>query len=111
MASGSSPIWSPNLSLRTCAAARVQGRRRGAPRRRRVGGALPSLDVDLSASDDDGRMLSLYLDLYLDSRPIRGRLRTERGADEPFVGWLGFADALRRVHVFELGRDEPVTGP
>jgi hypothetical protein len=51
------------------------------------------------------------LDLHVDTRPIRGRLRTERGAEEPLVGWLGFADALRRVHVVELGLDEPVTGP
>jgi hypothetical protein len=73
--------------------------------------ARPTVDgVDLSAPDE-GRMLSLHLDLYVDTRPIRGRLRSERGADEPFVGWLGFADALRRVHVFELGLDEPVTGP
>jgi uncharacterized protein YbjT (DUF2867 family) len=38
------------------------------------------------------------LELHLDRRPIGGRLRPERGPDEPFVGWLGFVDALKRLH-------------
>jgi hypothetical protein len=43
------------------------------------------------------RELSVRLDLQLDRQPIAGRLRTERGADECFVGWLGFAAALERL--------------
>ena len=34
----------------------------------------------------------------LDRQPISGRLRPERGAEEPFVGWLGFVDALKRLN-------------
>jgi hypothetical protein len=41
--------------------------------------------------------LSVRLDVELEREPICGRLRTDDGADEPFVGWLGFMDALRRV--------------
>ena len=56
------------------------------------------------ARTDEGRPLSVRLDLDLDREPIGGRLRTERGADERFVGWLGFVDALRRLHELESGR-------
>ena len=38
---------------------------------------------------------------HLDRQPISGRLRSERGADERFVGWLGFVEALKRVHDLE----------
>ena len=34
----------------------------------------------------------------MDREPIKGRLRPERGSDEVFVGWLGFVDALKRLH-------------
>jgi hypothetical protein len=44
------------------------------------------------------RTLSLRLDVQLDRQPIGGRLRTDWGAEETFVGWLGFVDALRRLH-------------
>ncbi|MGH9214275.1 MAG: hypothetical protein ACRD2C_26940 [Acidimicrobiales bacterium] len=54
----------------------------------------------------DGRMLSVQLDVQLDREPIRGRLRTPWGAEEPFEGWLGFAEALRRLHDLEPPRDE-----
>jgi hypothetical protein len=37
----------------------------------------------------------------LDRQPVSGRLRTERGADEQFVGWLGFVDALKRLQELE----------
>ncbi len=47
---------------------------------------------------DEDHTLSVQLDVYLDSEPIRGRLRTKRGDDERFVGWLGFVDALKRLH-------------
>jgi hypothetical protein len=46
-------------------------------------------------------VLRVRLDLDLDSEPVRGRLWDEQGTDEPFVGWLGFVDALKRCH------DEP----
>jgi hypothetical protein len=41
--------------------------------------------------------LRVQLDLHLDDEPITGRLRTERGSDQEFVGWLGFVEALRRL--------------
>jgi hypothetical protein len=47
---------------------------------------------------DEERTLSLRLDVQLDRQPIGGRLRTDWGAEETFVGWLGFVDALRRLH-------------
>jgi hypothetical protein len=48
--------------------------------------------------EDDGSVLSVRLDLDLDRQPISGRLRTEQGGEEGFVGWLGFVDALKRLH-------------
>jgi hypothetical protein len=52
-------------------------------------------------SDDEppepGRTLSVRLDVQLDAQPITGRLRTDGGEDEQFVGWLGFIDTLRRL--------------
>ena len=48
--------------------------------------------------------LSVRLDVQLDRVPIGGRLRTERGAEERFVGWLGFVDALTRLHELERRR-------
>ena len=52
--------------------------------------------------DDEGhaygaRTLSALLDLHADCQPISGRLRTEWGGDERFVGWLGFIDALKKL--------------
>jgi hypothetical protein len=46
---------------------------------------------------DRDRELRLRLDLQLHRQPITGRLRTERGVDECFVGWLGFVAALERL--------------
>jgi hypothetical protein len=43
------------------------------------------------------RVMSVWLDLHLDRQPVSGRLRAEHGAEERFVGWLGFVDALRRL--------------
>jgi hypothetical protein len=57
----------------------------------------------------DDRALAVRLELHLDRDPICGRLRTDRGAEERFVGWLGFVDALKRVHALE-GRAEPAGG-
>jgi uncharacterized protein YbjT (DUF2867 family) len=53
--------------------------------------------MDDPAHDDQGDVLSVQLDLQLDRQPITGRLRTTGGADERFVGWLGFVDALKSV--------------
>jgi hypothetical protein len=54
--------------------------------------------MDDQARTDADRALHVQLDVYLDRRPISGRLRSERGADERFVGWLGFVEALKRLH-------------
>jgi hypothetical protein len=54
------------------------------------------MDDETGAGPD--RPLRVQLELYLDRRPIHGRLRTERRTVERFVGWLGFVDALKRVH-------------
>jgi uncharacterized protein YbjT (DUF2867 family) len=51
--------------------------------------------MDDHASDDQGT-LSCQLDVNLDRRPVTGRIRTPDGADERFVGWLGFVDAMKR---------------
>jgi hypothetical protein len=47
---------------------------------------------------DEDRLLRVQLEVDLDREPISGTLRPERGAEEPFVGWLGFVDALKRLH-------------
>ena len=39
----------------------------------------------------------MQLDVHLDRQPVTGRLRSPYGADERFVGWLGFVDALKRA--------------
>ena len=54
--------------------------------------------MDDRQSRGEERTLSLRLDVQLDRQPIGGRLRTDWGAEETFVGWLGFVDALRRLH-------------
>jgi hypothetical protein len=36
--------------------------------------------------------------VQLDAQPVSGRLRTSWGAEERFVGWFEFVDALRRLH-------------
>jgi hypothetical protein len=53
--------------------------------------------VDDEPASEEAKVLRLQLELRLDREPISGRLRTGRGAEEPFVGWLGFVDALRRL--------------
>jgi hypothetical protein len=53
--------------------------------------------MDGQARDHDDATLRVQLDLHLAREPISGRLRGERGADEEFVGWLGFVEALRRL--------------
>jgi hypothetical protein len=54
--------------------------------------------MDGRADAGEERPLRVQLDLHLDQPPISGRLRGERGGDERFVGWLGFVDALKRLH-------------
>jgi hypothetical protein len=55
-------------------------------------------EADSSFGD---RILSVQLDVQLDRQPIRGRLVTRWGAEERFEGWLGFAEALTRLHELE----------
>ena len=50
-----------------------------------------------NARTDEDRVLRMRLELWLDRRPISGRLHSERGANECFVGWLGFLEALQRL--------------
>jgi hypothetical protein len=58
-------------------------------------------DVPSAAMDDHHRTrdreLRVQLELELDRQPIAGRLHTEQGTDERFVGWLGFVAALERL--------------
>jgi hypothetical protein len=53
--------------------------------------------MDDEAGADEEGVLRVQLELNLNREPISGRLRTRRGADERFVGWLGFIDALTRL--------------
>jgi hypothetical protein len=53
--------------------------------------------VDDHSPYDEDRVLRVQLELDLDRQPISGTLRPDRGAEEPFVGWLGFVDALKRL--------------
>ena len=52
--------------------------------------------MDDRALTDRSRPLSVQLEMNLDRQPISGCLRPKRGAEEQFVGWLGFVDALKR---------------
>jgi hypothetical protein len=54
--------------------------------------------VDDRTRADKDRVLRVQLELALDRQPIRGCLRPELGAEEPFVGWLGFVDALKSLN-------------
>ena len=58
---------------------------------------VPSAAMDDRHATDRERALRVQLDLQLDRQPIAGRVHTEQGADEPFVGWLGFVAALERL--------------
>jgi len=59
---------------------------------------------DQTSIDAEGA-LRVQLDVDLDGQPVSGRLRTERGAEERFVGWLDFVGALERLH--QLERQSP----
>jgi hypothetical protein len=54
---------------------------------------------------DRGRALNLQLELHLDHEPVSGWLRTEQGAEEPFVGWLGFLEKLKRLDDAEASKE------
>ena len=53
--------------------------------------------MDDDACDSKYGALSVQLDVHLDRQPVTGRLRTRHGANERFVGWLGFVEALKRA--------------
>ena len=61
--------------------------------------------MDEQAHSGEDRTLSVRLDLQLAGAPTRGRLRTVGGAEEHFVGWLGFVDALKRLYELEVDRE------
>jgi hypothetical protein len=66
--------------------------------------------MDDSDRTGDDRALRVQLELHLDRQPIDGRLRPERGEEEAFVGWLGFVDALKRLHdATDSEQEEPST--
>lgn len=50
--------------------------------------------------------LRLELELDLDHELIRGWLRSARGTEERFVGWLGFVDALKMLQDQGEGADD-----
>jgi uncharacterized protein YbjT (DUF2867 family) len=53
--------------------------------------------MNLVRRKEEDPTLHLQLDVDLEHVPISGRLRGERGEDEPFIGWLGFVVALQRL--------------
>jgi len=67
--------------------------------------------VDDHPTPEEANVLRLQLELHLDREPISGRLRTGWGAEERFVGWLGFVDALRRLQQRDEGAADPRDGP
>jgi hypothetical protein len=76
----------------------------------RRGGAVRTV----AAMDDNDRTgrdryLRMQLELRLDRQPIDGRIRPEEGEEEAFVGWLGFVEALTRLHGAVTTEEEPKT--
>jgi hypothetical protein len=67
--------------------------------------------VDDQLGAEEANVLRLQLELHLDREPISGRLRTRWGAEERFVGWLGFVDALRRLQQEDDGAADPTREP
>jgi hypothetical protein len=59
--------------------------------------------MNVGTGSDEDRPVSVRLDLHLGRQPISGRLRTEWGTDERFVGWLGLVDALTRLNEHREG--------
>jgi hypothetical protein len=66
--------------------------------------------VDDQPVFEEANVLRLQLELHLDREPISGRLRTRWGAEERFVGWLGFVDALRRLQQQDEGTADRAGG-
>jgi hypothetical protein len=60
--------------------------------------------MDDEAIAGKSHRLTVQLELELGREPVTGRLRTEDGVEEPFVGWLGFVDALKRLREAEPAR-------
>ena len=67
--------------------------------------------MDDQAGPEETDVLRLQLELDLSREPIRGRLRSQRGAEERFVGWLGFIDALKRLQQQDEGSADPAAEP
>jgi hypothetical protein len=67
--------------------------------------------MDDQLPSEEENVLRLQLELNLDREPISGCLRTGRGAEEPFVGWLGFVDALRRLQQEDEDAADPGPEP
>ena len=67
--------------------------------------------MDDQPASEEADVLRLQLELHLDREPITGRLRTGWGAEERFVGWLGFVDALRRLQQRDEGAADPTVEP
>jgi hypothetical protein len=63
--------------------------------------------MDDQAGPDDADVLRVQLELNLNRQPISGRLRTWQGAEQRFVGWLGFIDALKRLQEPGEGSADP----
>ncbi len=51
---------------------------------------------DRAGAGEEG-VIRVQLELHLRRQPISGLLRSERGSEQRFVGWLGFIDALTRL--------------
>ena len=77
---------------------KIRGSGSGGPRRARPGRGRTVGPMDDRALTDRSRPLSVQLEVNLDRQPISGCLRPKRGAEEQFVGWLGFVDALKRLN-------------
>ena len=67
--------------------------------------------MDDQAGPDEAHVLQLQLELNLNREPITGRLRTRWGAEQRFVGWLGFIDALKRLQQQDEGSTDPASAP
>jgi hypothetical protein len=74
--------------------------------RRPRGGRTVVVAMDANDRSGEDRLLRVQLEVHLDREPIDGSLRPERGAEHPFVGWLGFVETLKRLHDAAI-REEP----
>ena len=67
--------------------------------------------MDDQPATGEADVLRLQLELHLDREPITGRLLTGWGAEERFVGWLGFVDALGRLQQRDEGAADRTVEP